>query len=83
MADIRNIEMGNESILVSLDISKDEYNVLKNETKDILLIPSDSKMFNEVLTTGTLGNSNRNSSICLRSPWRCSAEAPVRLRRPS
>jgi hypothetical protein len=59
MADISNIEMRNGSIIISLDVSKDEYDVLKNETKDLMIIPTNQDIFSDELTTGTLGNSNR------------------------
>ena len=59
MADIRNISMDSGEILISLSISREEHELLKQSTENILLIPSGSEGFNHALTTGKLGNSNR------------------------
>ncbi|MFH1228850.1 MAG: hypothetical protein V1678_00300 [Candidatus Aenigmatarchaeota archaeon] len=59
MADIDSIDMRDDKILVSLRLSKDEYNILRQSTKGLLLLPTDSHTLNESLTTGKLGNSNR------------------------
>jgi hypothetical protein len=59
MADIRNIAMENGEILINLRVSREEHELLKQNTENILLIPSDQEAFNHTLTTGKLGNSNR------------------------
>ena len=59
MADIDSIDMKNDKILVNLKLTKDEYNLLKQSTKRLLLLPTESNILNELLTTGKLGNSNR------------------------
>ena len=59
MADIRNIAMENDEILVNLRVSREEHELLKQNTENILLIPSGQDTFDHTLTTGRLGNSNR------------------------
>ena len=59
MADIDSIDMKNDKILVSLKLTKDEYKLLKQSTKGLLLLPTEPSILNELLTTGKLGNSNR------------------------
>jgi hypothetical protein len=51
--------MGDHEISVSLRISSSEYELLKNSRYNLVLLPSDSGVLNNVLTTGKLGNSNR------------------------
>lgn len=59
MADIESINMGNHEIMINLRITNPEYELLKHSRYDLLLLPSDSNVMNDVLTTGKLGNSNR------------------------
>ncbi len=59
MADIRNINMDNSEILINLRVSKEEYEILKQNTSNIILLPSSSDILIQRLTTGRLGNSNR------------------------
>jgi len=59
MADIDSIDMKNDKILVNLKLSKDEYKLLKQSTKRLLLLPTEPTILEELLTTGKLGNSNR------------------------
>jgi hypothetical protein len=59
MADIDSIDMKNDKILVSLKLTKEEYKLLKQATKRLLLLPTEPNILNESLTTGKLGNSNR------------------------
>lgn len=59
MAEIRSIDIRKGNILVNLKISKDEYELLSQETRNLLLLPSNSSILNNHLTTGKLGNSNR------------------------
>jgi len=59
MAEIRSIDMRKGNILVNLRISKDEYDLLSQETRDLLILPAHSNIFDRPLTTGKLGNSNR------------------------
>jgi hypothetical protein len=59
MADIRSINMKRGEIRVDLKISKNEYDLLRQETRDLLLIPAHSNVLDRPLTTGKLGNSNR------------------------
>jgi hypothetical protein len=59
MAEIRSIDMRKGNILVNLKISKDEYELLSQETRDLLLLPNNPGILNHHLTTGKLGNSNR------------------------
>ncbi len=59
MADIETINMKNSKIMVNLSLAKDEYKLLKQSTKRLLLLPSGTNVLSEALTTGKLGNSNR------------------------
>lgn len=59
MAEIRSIDLKDNEIIISLKISKEEYNLLQQKTDDILVIPAGLKDFDQKLTTGKLGNSNR------------------------
>ena len=59
MADIDSIDMKNDKILVNLKLTKDEYKLLKQSTKRLLLLPTEPNILDELLTTGKLGNSNR------------------------
>jgi len=55
MANIRSINMKNNEIILNVLVSEDEYGLL-NDTKDMVIVP---EKFDESLTTGKLGNSNR------------------------
>lgn len=59
MADIQNIEIGVDYILVSLMMSKTEYELLGKATTDLALLPTDEDLLSMRLTTGKLGNGNR------------------------
>lgn len=59
MADIQSIDMRNHEIIVNLKITGSEYELLKHSRYDLLLLPSNPKIFDSLLTTGKLGNSNR------------------------
>jgi len=58
MANIKSIDIeNNKNINLHLLITNQEYGLLKQKTKDIIILPEDS--LNKTLTTGKLGNSNR------------------------
>jgi len=59
MAEIRSIDMRKGNIVVNLNISKNEYELFSQETKNLLLLPTNSNILDKPLTTGKLGNSNR------------------------
>lgn len=59
MADIRSIDVRIDEIIVNLKISDDEYALLNQETKDLILVPTAGENLDERLTTGKLGNSKR------------------------
>ena len=59
MAEIRSIDMKNNEIIINLRISRQEYDILKQNTDNLILLPSDRDTLNQTLTTGKLGNSNR------------------------
>jgi len=59
MADVNSIEMKKDEIILSLKISKEEYEFLKQATADLMVVPVSPKFMNNLLTTGKLGNSNR------------------------
>lgn len=57
MAIIKSMEMEDTKVRVIFEMSKDELVALSNETQNICLLSLTK--FNELLTTGTIGNSNR------------------------
>lgn len=57
MADIRLINIEGDHMLVTLAVSKKEYSLLKEDTRDLIVLPAEK--LDESLTTGTIGNSNR------------------------
>ena len=59
MADIGSIDIKKENILVNLKLTRVEYDLLKNNTSDLLLLPVNPDFLSSTLTTGKLGNSNR------------------------
>lgn len=59
MADIHSIDMKKGNIMVNLKISRSEYEMLSQETRNLLLLPTRSNILDRPLTTGKLGNSNR------------------------
>jgi hypothetical protein len=59
MADIDSIDLKGDKILVDLKLTKDEYKLLNQSAKRLLLLPTEPHVLNELLTTGKLGNSNR------------------------
>lgn len=59
MAEIHSIDVKKNKIVVNLKISKAEYEIISNNTNDLLLIPTSHNFLDHSLTTGKLGNSNR------------------------
>ncbi len=59
MARIRSINIEPDGISLNLRISESEYSLLKSPMGDVLLLPSDTSVLEELLTTGRLGNGNR------------------------
>jgi hypothetical protein len=59
MAEIRSMEMKRRDVIISLKISKPEYDLLSNNTSNLLLLPATPPFLDNALTTGKLGNSNR------------------------
>jgi hypothetical protein len=59
MATVKTIDMSGNDVFVTLKISEEEYDLLKPKIKDLIIVPADTEGFNEKLTTGKLGNSNR------------------------
>lgn len=57
MANIKSIEVEENKVRVLFEMSKEELSLLHNETSDLCVFPL--SRFNEVLTTGAIGNSNR------------------------
>lgn len=57
MASIKTIEVEDRKVKVLFEMTKDELMALQNETNDVGVVPL--SRFNETLTTGTIGNSNR------------------------
>lgn len=59
MAEVSSIDVSGGRINLNLRITKEEYELLRDRTSDILLLPADKAFFERSLTTGKLGNSNR------------------------
>ncbi|MEM5812166.1 MAG: hypothetical protein QXN71_02300 [Candidatus Aenigmatarchaeota archaeon] len=59
MAEISSINVKNNNFLVTMKLSKEEYEFLKQETAGLMVIPVCSKFLSQLMTTGKLGNSNR------------------------
>jgi len=59
MATIKTIDMNGNDILLTLKISEEEYDLLKAKIKNLMVVPVDTNLLNDELTTGKLGNSNR------------------------
>jgi hypothetical protein len=57
MAKIQHIRMKGDKILATFEITEDEYKMIKPRSRRVIFASLD--MLDEVLTTGTLGNSNR------------------------
>lgn len=56
MSILRKVELGDD-ILVTLKMTKKEYDAIGPDVHDLLVFPANG--FNRILTTGTLGNGNR------------------------
>jgi len=54
---LRKIEVDNADILMTLELTKEEYESISPEMKEFVTLPTN--MFDRVLTTGRLGNGNR------------------------
>ena len=65
MAEISSIDMKKGDIIVNLKVSEEEYRLLGNNTSNLLLLPTSSNFLDRPLTTGKLGNSNRNQQFLL------------------
>ena len=59
MAEIKNIDMNDNEIVINLRVSRDEYELLRQNTHNLMVIPAGPNALNRTLTTGRLGNSNR------------------------
>ena len=59
MADVRSVDVRGDEIFVNLKITSSEYRILRSSTKNLVVLPTDSSILADVLTTGTLGNGNR------------------------
>ena len=59
MADVNSIDIKKDAIALTLNISREEYEFLKQATSDLMVVPISPKFMNHLLTTGKLGNSNR------------------------
>jgi len=59
MAEVRSIKVMDDGVLINLELNMEEYSVLGQKTKDILLLPGGHDTLSHRLTTGKLGNSNR------------------------
>lgn len=59
MAEIRSVDMEKSEITINLRVSRKEYDLLNQVTTNLVLLPADSGILDNMLTTGKLGNSNR------------------------
>ena len=59
MANIESIDIEKENIMLNMKITKNEYDLIRNNTTDLLVVPKNKEFLNGTLTTGKLGNSNR------------------------
>ncbi len=59
MAEIRNINVRKNDIELTLSISREEYKIIQNNTRDLIVLPYNTETLRYSLTTGKLGNSNR------------------------
>ena len=59
MSHVNSINVRKGEIRVNLTISKNEYDLIGNNTKNLLILPANMEFLNRQLTTGKLGNSNR------------------------
>ena len=83
MANIESIDMKNSKILIRLELSKDEYRLLDQSTRNLLLLPTERSILKEELTTGKLGNSNRimlpNKLLHMHNVTRLFKKAPSQI----
>ena len=54
---LRKIELEEDSIFITLKLTKMEYEKIAQDTKDCIVLPSDK--LDRILITGRLGNGNR------------------------
>lgn len=59
MAEIKSIDVKGSNIEVKVNLNKEEYRLLRNNTADLVVFPSGNESLVYSLTTGKLGNSNR------------------------
>lgn len=57
MSLLRKIEFENDSILITLEMNKREYDAVTPDVKEFITLPADT--LDRTLTTGKLGNGNR------------------------
>jgi|SRR3989344_3925137 len=57
MAKVHNMRVKNDKILVTFEISDEEYRLIRPRSKRVVILPVDA--LDDTLTTGRLGNSNR------------------------
>ena len=57
MSLLRRIEFENDSILITLEMNKREYDAVTPDVKKFITLPADT--LDRTLTTGKLGNGNR------------------------
>ena len=59
MGEIQNIDIRDNKILINIRVSQEEYELLNQNTRNLVLLPSSPDALDYTLTTGRLGNSNR------------------------
>jgi len=59
MAEIESFDIKDDKMLLTLRVKNDEYQLLRASTGNIAVLPTDSSVLEDVLTTGKLGNGNR------------------------
>lgn len=59
MAEIKSLDINKKDIELKLSISREEYRIIRDNTKELIVLPYGNETLKHSLTTGKLGNSNR------------------------
>lgn len=59
MAELTAVDKSKDRILVTLQVTRQEYDLLRDSEDEMLILPAGGEVFADELTTGTLGNGNR------------------------
>ena len=59
MASIESFSIKKNKVIINLKASKEEFKLLNHEFNELLILPTNENVLNQILTTGRLGNGNR------------------------